>query len=88
MKTLTLREARDNARLTQDELAEKSGISQAAISAIERGARTNPTRDTQDRLAKALGIAPSELRFSEPEPESENVTASSDRQGHEDVKAS
>jgi transcriptional regulator with XRE-family HTH domain len=88
MKTLTLREAREKSRLTQDELAEKSGISQAAISAIERGARTNPTRDTQDRLAKALGIAPSELRFSEPEPDAENVAASSDRPGHGDLKAS
>ena len=78
----TLRAARERAGLTQDELAARSGVAQATISSLERGTRTNPTRDTQDRLAKALGIAPSDLRFSEPEPEAQSLAESPDRVGH------
>lgn len=45
---------REKAGLTQVELAERTGISQADISRIERGA-TSPTAKTLQRIAEALG---------------------------------
>ena len=47
-------EARQALRLTQQELSELSGVTQADISRIERGAG-NPTEATLQRLAEALG---------------------------------
>jgi ribosome-binding protein aMBF1 (putative translation factor) len=44
---------REQAGLTQVELAERTGISQADISRIERGA-TSPTAKTLQRIAEAL----------------------------------
>lgn len=44
---------REKAGLTQVELAERCGISQADISRIERGA-TSPTAKTLQRIAEAL----------------------------------
>lgn len=58
---IPLRTARRCARLTQTALAERSGVSQGTIAAIERGANPNPTLDTAFRLAKALGVDPEEL---------------------------
>lgn len=51
--------ARKNARVTQKELAEKTGIYQADISKIERGLG-NPSLSTLSRLAEGLGM---ELRI-------------------------
>jgi len=67
---MTVREARDRRKkpLTQEELADKSGVDQTYISLIERGLR-NPSDDIKRKLAKALGLAPSRLRFSGPQPE-------------------
>jgi transcriptional regulator with XRE-family HTH domain len=62
---IPLRTARRIARLTQPELAAKSGVSQTTISAIERGANKKPTWDSVVRIAKALGVEPSEI-FEEP----------------------
>ena len=50
MQILALRE---KAGLTQLELAERTGISQADISRIERGS-TSPTTKTLQRIAEAL----------------------------------
>jgi transcriptional regulator with XRE-family HTH domain len=47
-----LREARARARLTQRQLAEKSGIPQETIARIERG-RADPRVNTLDRLLAA-----------------------------------
>ncbi len=47
--------AREDAGLTQAELAEKLGMDQASISAIECGA-PNMTLETLGRIAKALGL--------------------------------
>lgn len=44
---------REQEGITQVELAERTGISQADISRIERGA-TNPTAKTLQRIAEAL----------------------------------
>jgi transcriptional regulator with XRE-family HTH domain len=77
--TTTLREARLRRKLTQDDLAAKSGVDQTHISSIEIGRRV-PSDDVKERLAKALGIAPSRIRFPEPEPDA-TVEAGSDRAG-------
>ena len=47
---------RKKAGMTQADLAEKTGIDQAAISRIEKG-RANPTLNTLDALAKGVGAA-------------------------------
>jgi transcriptional regulator with XRE-family HTH domain len=50
-----VREARRQAGLTQQELAERAGLSQPAIAKLERGA-TNPTLGTLSRCAEAAGF--------------------------------
>lgn len=79
---VTVKEARQNCEppLTQVDLAEKVEVDQTYISLIERGLRV-PSDDLKHRLAKALGVAPSDLRFSEPQPD-ESVAEADDRQGH------
>lgn len=81
---LTLREARSARRpsLTQVELADRADVDQTYVSLIERGLRT-PSNEIKIRLAKALGIAPSRLRFSEPDPDRKSVAAVDDRAGHD-----
>jgi transcriptional regulator with XRE-family HTH domain len=51
---------RGAADLTQEELAERSGLSQQYISDLERGKR-NPTVVTLYELASALGVSHVEL---------------------------
>lgn len=52
-----LRRLRETARLTQEELAERAGISVKAISALERGRRQRPYPNTVRALADALGLS-------------------------------
>ncbi len=52
-----LRAARQHAGLTQEQLAERSGLHQTYLSDIERGKR-NVTLDVVERLAAALSVAP------------------------------
>ena len=56
----TLREWRTRQNLTQEQLAERSGLSYKFIGEIERG-RGNPTIETMARLCDALGVSMSEL---------------------------
>jgi transcriptional regulator with XRE-family HTH domain len=51
---------RSEAGLTQEQLAERSGLSQQYISGLERG-RRNPTVVTLYELASALGVSHVEL---------------------------
>lgn len=83
MKEFTVREARQRKRMTQDDLAEASGLDQTTISDLETGRNTNPRLDTIRRLAKALGIRPVQLRFSAPDLDA-SVTKANDREGHSD----
>jgi transcriptional regulator with XRE-family HTH domain len=53
----TLRRLRQAASLTQEELAERAGISARAVSDTERGLRSAVHPDTGRRLAAALGLA-------------------------------
>lgn len=46
--------AREEARLTQEQLAERSGVSRVTINRIERG-KLNPSMKTLSRLARAMG---------------------------------
>jgi transcriptional regulator with XRE-family HTH domain len=57
-----LKEIREKARMTQADLADKSGLSIVTICRIETGKRT-PHFGTQRRLARALKIPVEELRF-------------------------
>ena len=52
-----LRRLRDEAGLTQDELAEAAQVSQRAISDLERGINRTARKDTALLLAGALGLA-------------------------------
>ncbi len=51
-----LRTHRSAAGLTQEELADRAGISARTVSDVERGLRTRIYRDTASRLADALGL--------------------------------
>jgi transcriptional regulator with XRE-family HTH domain len=51
-----LRKLRTAARLTQEELAEATGLSPRSISDLERGIATAPRRDTIRMLADGLGL--------------------------------
>ena len=51
-----LRRYREAAGLSQEELAERAGLTANAIGALERGERRRPYPDTVRRLADALGL--------------------------------
>ena len=48
-------EARNNTGITQKELAQKTGLTQALISRIESG-KSHPTIETLKRIADGLGL--------------------------------
>ena len=52
-----LRALREGAGLSQEELAERAGLSPHAISALERGTRTRPYPHTLRSLATALDLS-------------------------------
>ncbi|MDQ3405839.1 MAG: helix-turn-helix domain-containing protein [Actinomycetota bacterium] len=57
-----LRELRDRAGMTQEDLAHHSGISVRTIRRFERDERTNPQTATVKRLAEALALSADEQR--------------------------
>ena len=60
MRVPRLRAARERAFLTQEELAQKSGVALVTISRLEKGHR-EARISTVRKLAAALGVAPEEL---------------------------
>ncbi len=58
---MRLRTLRHKRGLTQVELAERVGITQAYIARLETGAKKNPSLRLLDRLAKALKVMVGEL---------------------------
>jgi predicted ATPase/DNA-binding XRE family transcriptional regulator len=59
-----LKRHRASSGLTQEELAERAGISTRSISDLERGLRKRTYRDTAVRLAESLGLdRPERVRF-------------------------
>ncbi len=53
-----LRRYRAAANLSQEELAERAGLSARAISDLERGVKRSPRKDTVELLANALALSP------------------------------
>jgi len=51
-----LRHAREQKQLSQDQLAELSGVPQNTISLIERGIRLKPHKSTLEKLARVLDV--------------------------------
>ena len=56
-----IKKLREAHGLTQVELADKVGVAQAYVSALENGSRKNPSLDLLRKLAKALKIDVAEL---------------------------
>jgi len=64
LKTPRLRELRERAALSQEDLAKKAGVARATIADLEASKR--PARpSTRRKLAEALGVEPAELMDSE-----------------------
>ena len=59
-----LRRLREAAGLTQEQLAERAGLSFNAISSLERGERQRPYPNTLQALAAALDLIPSSTPIS------------------------
>lgn len=60
-----LKEVREEKGMTQEELAEKSGVSRGTISAIENGTSRATTTKTLVALARALGTTVESIFFTE-----------------------
>ena len=60
-----LKEVREEKGMTQEELAEKSGVSRGTISAIENGTSRATTTKTLVALARALGTTVERIFFTE-----------------------
>ena len=60
-----IKEVRDARKMTQEELAEKSGVSRGTISALENGSVRTTTTKTLFKLAKALGTSVDQIFFAE-----------------------
>jgi transcriptional regulator with XRE-family HTH domain len=56
-----LRPLREQAGLTQQQLANKAKVRQATVSALETGTAAGIRTDTVVRLARALGVKPPRL---------------------------
>lgn len=52
---MKIRDLRENAGLTQKQLADRMGVSQQVIARLESGEADNPTVSTLERIAKATG---------------------------------
>ena len=60
-----IKEIREAKKMTQEELAEKSGVSRGTISALENGIERNTTSKTLLRLALALNTTVDSIFFTE-----------------------
>lgn len=60
-----IRELREAKKMTQEELADKSGVSRGTISALENGSMRNTTSKTLLKLAQALGTSVEHIFFTE-----------------------
>ena len=60
-----LKEVREANKLSQEELAEMSGVSRTTISYLETGKADVAKTDTLSKLAEALGVSIGQLFFSQ-----------------------
>lgn len=58
-----VKEFREKVGLSQDELAKKSGVSRATISALENGTVRSTSTKTLNKLAQALGTTVDKIFF-------------------------
>lgn len=61
-KIKEMREAKD---MTQEELAEKSGVSRVTISGLENGTERNTTSKTLVKIARALDCTVEQIFFAD-----------------------
>ncbi len=66
-----VRQARDAARLTQEDLASKVNVDRATVGTWEAGVKPRPARI--DALAKALNVTADWLQFGDAKPPSRNM---------------
>lgn len=60
---IQIRKARKKAGLTQDELADRIGLSQSYVAKLERGGTDNPGSQAIMKIAESLGVTPGWLYF-------------------------
>lgn len=60
-----IKETREKANMTQEELSDRSGVSRATISALENGASRTTTTKTLMNIARALGVGVEDLIYTE-----------------------
>ncbi len=59
--TKNLRKLRESKKLSQEKLARLANVANNTIVKIEAGKNQNPTLDTLEKIAKALGVSVDEL---------------------------
>lgn len=62
---MALRNIRKECKIGLNELAKIVNVSSAYLSELERGIRTNPSKEIMDKIAKALGKTVTEVFYSE-----------------------
>lgn len=62
---MELRKLRLQSEIGLNELANRIGIQPAYLSQLERGIRTNPTKEIMEKIAAALGKTVPEVFYSE-----------------------
>ena len=60
-----IKEVRESLKMTQEELAEKSGVSRGTISALENGIVRTTTTKTLVKLAQALDTSVDQIFFAD-----------------------
>lgn len=58
-----IKEFRESLKMTQEELAKKSGVSRGTISAMENGVSKETTTKTLVKIARALGTSIDNIFF-------------------------
>ena len=60
-----IKEVREQKKMTQEQLAEKSGVSRTTISGLENGKERTTTTKTLMNIARALGVSIDSLFFTD-----------------------
>lgn len=60
-----IKEAREKAGLTQDELADKAGISRSIINGLETGRATQTLASTLQKIANAMNLTINDIFYNE-----------------------